>query len=77
MTIPARHGSTGTESFNGRPTATNLLNAWRFDSLPEARVIIEDWRCDYSANRPNTARGALDRTEFARQRTTTHQPQVA
>ncbi len=30
-----------------------LLNSWHFDSLLEARVIIEDWRCDYNANKPN------------------------
>ncbi len=42
------------ESFNGR-LRNELLNSWRFDSLLEARVIIEDWRCDYNANRPHTA----------------------
>ncbi|VEG51768.1 transposase ISMyma01_aa2-like protein [Mycolicibacterium aurum] len=39
------------ESFNGR-LRDELLNSWRFDSLLEARVIIEDWRRDYNANRP-------------------------
>ncbi len=39
------------ESFNGR-LRDELLNSWRFDSLREARVIIEDWRIDYNANRP-------------------------
>ncbi len=39
---PARHGRTrGIESFNGR-LRDELLNLWRFDSLREARVIIED-----------------------------------
>ena len=38
------------ESFNGR-LRDELLNSWRFDSLREARVITEDWRCDYNANR--------------------------
>ncbi len=41
------------ESFNGR-LRDELLNAWRFDSLLEARVIIEDWRLDYNANRPHS-----------------------
>jgi hypothetical protein len=36
-----------------------LLNSWRFDSLRETCVIIEDWRCDYNANR---RRGFLDDT---------------
>ena len=35
------------ESFNGR-LRDELLNGWRFDSLLEARVIIEDWRLDYN-----------------------------
>jgi len=64
------------ESFNGR-LRDELLNSWRFDSLLEARVIIEDWRCDYNANRPHTAHGELTPTEFAIRWTTTHQPQAA
>jgi putative transposase len=64
------------ESFNGR-LRDELLNSWRFDSLLEARVIIEDWRRDYNANRPHTAHGQLTPAEFALQWTTTHQPQVA
>jgi len=27
------------------------LNLWIFDSLLEARVIVEDWRIDYNQNR--------------------------
>ncbi|MCB0925561.1 MAG: IS3 family transposase [Mycobacterium sp.] len=64
------------ESFNGR-LRDELLNAWRFDSLLEARVMIEDWRRDYNANRPHSAHGELTPTEFALQWTATHQPQVA
>ncbi len=64
------------ESFNGR-LRDELLNSWRFDSLREARVIIEDWRCDYNANRPHSAHGELTPSEFALKWTTTHQPQVA
>ncbi len=67
------------ESFNGR-LRDELLNSLRFDSLLEARVIIEDWRRDYNANRPpHTAHGELTPpAEFALQWTTTHQPpQVA
>ncbi|MCV7388770.1 IS3 family transposase [Mycolicibacterium porcinum] len=64
------------ESFNGR-LRDELLNSWRFDSLREARVIIEDWRIDYNANRPHSAHHGLSPTEFALQWTTTHQPQAA
>ena len=31
------------ESFNGR-LRDELLNGWHFDSLLEAKVLIEDWR---------------------------------
>ena len=64
------------ESLNGL-LRDELLNAWRFDSLLEARVMIEDWRRDYNANRPHSAHGDLTPAEFALQRTMAHQPQVA
>ena len=64
------------ESFNGR-LRDELLNSWRFDSLLEARVIVEDWRHDYNTNRPHTAHGELTPNEFALHWTTTHQPQAA
>jgi len=64
------------ESFNGR-LRDELLNSWRFDSLREARVIIEDWRRDYNANRPHSAHGELTPAEFTLQWTTTHQPATA
>jgi transposase InsO family protein len=63
------------ESFNGR-LRDELLNGWHFDSLREARVIIEDWRVDYNCNRPHTAHGDLTPTEFAT-KWTTNQPQAA
>ena len=33
-------------------------------SLLEARVIIQDWRLDYNAERPHTAHGDLTPAEF-------------
>ncbi|CDO91394.1 IS3 family transposase [Mycobacterium ahvazicum] len=63
------------ESFNAR-LRDELLNAWRFDSLLEAQVIIEGWRIDYNTNRPHT-HGELTPSEYALQWTTTHQPQAA
>ena len=50
--------NTWIESFNGR-LRDELLNGWRFDSLLEARVLIEDWRRDYNTNRPHSAHGEL------------------
>ena len=64
------------ESFNGR-LRDELLNSWRFDSLLEARVIIEDWRLDYNQNRPHSAHGDLTPNEFALAWNQTHQPQAA
>lgn len=52
------------ESFNGR-LRDELLHLWRFESLLEARVIVEDWRADYNANRPHSAHGELTPSEFA------------
>jgi len=64
------------ESFNGR-LRDELLNGWRFDSLLEARVIIEDWRVDYKRAPAHTAHGDLTPTEFARAWTIHHQPEAA
>jgi hypothetical protein len=64
------------ESFNGR-LRDELVNSWRFDSLLEAHVIIEDWRLDYNANQPHSAHTGLTPTEYALQWTNTHQPQAA
>ena len=61
------------ESFNGR-LRDELLNGWRFDSLLEAKVLIEDWRIDYNMNRPHAAHGDLTPSEFAQAWINRHQP---
>ena len=53
------------ESFNGR-LRDELLNGRQWDSLLEARVLIEDWRIDYNINRPHSAHGDLSPTESER-----------
>ena len=63
------------ESFNGR-LRDELLNGRQWDSLLEARVIIEDWRIDYNINRPHSAHGDLSPAEFAAA-WTINQPQAA
>ena len=65
-----------TESFNGR-FRDGLLNGWQFDSLLEARVIIQDWRIDYNKIRPHIAHGDLTPAEFAAAQTINDQPQAA
>ncbi len=52
------------ESFNGR-LRDECLNSHWFESLDEARCVIEDWRCDYNAHRPHTSLGNLTPLEFA------------
>ena len=51
------------ESFNGR-LRDELLNGQRFETLLEARVLLEDWRIDYNMNRPHSAHGWLTPVEF-------------
>jgi putative transposase len=60
------------ESFNGR-LRDELLNGWQFDSLLEAKVLIEDWRVDYNINRPHSAHGELTPSEFAQAWTYRHE----
>lgn len=64
------------ESFNGR-FRDELLNLWQFDSLLEARVIIEDWRVDYNQNRPHSALGQQTPAAFAANWNTINQPKAA
>ena len=64
------------ESFNSR-LRDELLNLWQFDSLLEARVLIEDWRLDYNNHRPHSALDGLTPTEYAGKWTNHYQPQPA
>jgi putative transposase len=66
--------NTWIESFNGRFRDELLNNSWQFDSLREARVIIEYWRIDYNWQRPHTAHGDLTPADFAAT-WTTNQPE--
>jgi len=42
------------ESFNGR-LRDELLNGQIFDSLLEAKILVEDWRIEYNERRPHRA----------------------
>ena len=64
------------ESFNGR-LRDELLNGWHFDTLLEAKVLIEDWRVDYNAHRPHSAHGELTPDEFATAYVTNTHPVLA
>jgi putative transposase len=52
------------ESFIGR-LRDECLNGHLFQSLAQARRIIERWRQDYNAKRPHTSLGGLTPAEFA------------
>ena len=59
---PIRNGFV--ESFNGR-LRDECLNEHLFDTLKQAREIIEEWRIDYNTNRPHSSLNGLTPTEFA------------
>lgn len=52
------------ESFNSR-LRDECLNEHLFDSLAEARQIIEAWRLDYNCARPHSSLATLTPSEFA------------
>jgi putative transposase len=54
------------ESFNGH-LRDELLNLEVFDSLLEARVLVEDWRREYNHYRPHQSLGYATPAAFARQ----------
>jgi putative transposase len=51
------------ESFNGR-LRDEFLNGQQFETLLEAKVLLEDWRIDYNMNRPHSAHDWLTPVEF-------------
>lgn len=51
------------ESFNGR-LRDEFLNGQTFDTLFEAKVLLEDWRIDYNKNRPHSGLGWRSPVEF-------------
>ena len=54
---PGSHWENGyIESFNGK-LRDELLNGEIFDTLCEAKVLIERWRSDYNSSRPHSSLG--------------------
>jgi putative transposase len=53
------------ESFGSR-IRDELLSIELFSCLTEAKVLIEDWRCDYNHHRPHSALGMKAPVRFAR-----------
>jgi transposase InsO family protein len=54
-----------------------LLAIEQFDTLPEAPVLIADWRVQYNTYRPHSALGMLTPAETADQWRPTNQPQLS
>jgi len=52
------------ESFHSR-LRSECLERELFFSVPEARVVIEDWRCFYNGERPHSSLGYQTPDEFA------------
>jgi putative transposase len=61
------------ESFNSR-LRDELLAVEQFDSILEAKVLVEDWRIDYNTHRPHSSLGYLTPAAYA---ATWTQPQLS
>ena len=64
------------ESFHSR-VRDELLDAEEFSCLPEAKVVISDWREDYNHHRPHSALGMRTPAAFAAAWATTALPAAA
>lgn len=64
------------ESFNVR-IRDELLAITEFCTLPEAKVLIEDWRTEYNTERPHSSLGYRTPLEFHRIWTEQHEPEPA
>jgi putative transposase len=53
------------ESFNGR-LRDECLNTHEFESLEQAKRIIEAWRRDYNDHRPHGSLGELTSSEYVK-----------
>jgi putative transposase len=53
------------ESFNGT-FRDECLNAHWFESIADARAVVESWRVEYNESRPHRALGEVPPAEFAR-----------
>ena len=54
------------ESFNGKFRDECLNEQW-FQTLPQARMCIAEWRRDYNEVRPHSSLGRIPPAQFAQQ----------
>ncbi len=64
------------ESFGSR-IRDELLTGELFESLLEAKVLVEDWRLDYNTNRPHSALGMRTPAHFAAESTLAEKDSLA
>jgi len=64
------------ESFGSR-IRDELLTGELFESLLEAKVLVEDWRLDYNTNRPHSALGMRTPARFAAESTLAEKDSLA
>ena len=55
----------GADQFNGR-LRDELLAVEEFGTLPEAQVVIEEWRGEYNTQRPHSSLGWLSPAAYAK-----------
>ena len=66
FTRPGKPADNGLcESFNGR-LRDECLNTHEFESLEQAKRIIEAWRRDYNDHRPHGSLGTLTPSEYVK-----------
>lgn len=58
-------------------TSRRAVEHNRLRSLPEAHVVIEDWRDEYSTWRPHSSLEGFTPSEYAAQQTRINQPQLS
>jgi putative transposase len=61
------------ESFNGS-FRDECLNVHWFETIPQAKVLIEAWRIDYNVSRPHMALGNIAPQEYALRAVTSQDP---
>jgi putative transposase len=64
------------ESFNGHPRR-ELLEMESFNSLFEARPLLDDWRLEYNHYRPHQSLNYMTPAEYARRYRTDTQPELS
>lgn len=71
ISSPARRGRPPCGSFGSR-LRDELLAVEAFNTLLEARVLVENWRIEYNTVRPHSTLGYLTPTDYGKCWTANH-----